>query len=138
MVTAYDVDANKLIGKVAEKLKASKIEKPAFVGLVKTGSHAERPPDSEDFWYVRCASILRQIYVNSKTGTGRLRRHYGGKKNRGVKPERHAPAGGSTIRKALQNLEKAGYLAKGEKEKGRILTAKGRKLLDNAAKEVSG
>ena len=138
MVTAYDVDANKLIDKVAEKLKVAKVEKPAFIGLVKTGSHAERPPDSGDFWYVRCASILRQIYVNSKAGTQRLRRHYGGKKNRGVKPEKHAPSGGSTIRKAMQNLEKAGYLAKGEKEKGRVLTAKGRQLLDNAAKEVSG
>jgi len=138
MVTVYDADANKLIDKVAEKLKAAKVEKPEFVGLVKSGSHVQRPPDSGDFWYVRCASILRQTYVNSKTGTGRLRRHYGGKKNRGVKPEKHAPAGGSTIRKAMQNLEKAGYLAKGEKDKGRVLTAKGRQLLDKAAKEVSG
>lgn len=138
MVTVYDADPNKLIEKVAEKLKASKVEKPEFIGLVKSGSHTQRPPDSGDFWYVRCASILRQIYVNSKTGTVRLRKHYGGKKSRGVKPEIHVPAGGSTIRKAMQNLEKAGYLSKGDKDKGRILTAKGRQLLDNAAKEVSG
>lgn len=136
MVTAYDVDSNKLIDKVAQKLKESKITKPEFVGLVKTGAHAERPPDSEDFWYVRCASILRQIYVASNTGTERLRRHYGGRKRRGIKPQKHAPAGGSTIRKAMQELEKAGFLEKAKT--GRVLTAKGRKLLDNAAKEVSG
>ncbi len=137
MVTAYDVDPNKLIEKVAEKLKGEKLAKPAFVGIVKSGAHAKRPPDSDNFWYVRCASILRQAYVNENVGTGRLRRHYGGRKTRGVKPERHAPAGGSTIRKAMQELEKAGLLEKG-KTKGRIISAKGRKLLDNAAKEVSG
>ena len=137
MVTAYDVDPNKLIEKVAEKLKDSKIAKPAFVGLVKTGAHAKRPPDHPDFWYIRCASVLRQIYVRNNAGTERLRRHYGGRKRRGVKPQTHAPAGGSTIRKAMQELEKAGFLEKGQKA-GRVVTAKGRKLLDNAAKEVSG
>ncbi len=133
MVTAYDVEPNKLIAKAAEKLKEMKIEKPAFVGLVKTGSHAQRPPQDEDFWYVRCASILRQAYVNDAVGINRLRRHYGGKKSRGVRPNVHAPAGGSTIRKAMQQLEKAGLLAK--QKTGRVLTAKGRKLLDAAAKE---
>jgi len=137
MVTAYDVDSNKLIEKVAGKLKSSKLPKPEFVGLVKSGAHVKRPPESEDFWYVRCASILRQIYIRNETGAGRLRRHYGGRKRRGKKPQIHAPAGGSTIRKAMQELEKAGYLEKG-KTRGRILTGKGRKLLDNAAKEVSG
>jgi small subunit ribosomal protein S19e len=133
MVTAYDVEANKLIAKAAEKLKEMKIEKPAFVGLVKTGAHAQRPPQDEDFWYVRCASILRQAYVNDAVGINRLRRHYGGKKSRGVRPAKHSPSGGSTIRKAMQQLEKAGLLAK--QKTGRVLTAKGRKLLDMAAKE---
>ena len=82
---------------------------------------------------MRCASILRQIYVNSNVGVNKLRMHYGGKKRRGVKPARHAPAGGSTIRKAMQELEKAGLLAKDKT--GRVLTARGRKLLDEVAKE---
>jgi small subunit ribosomal protein S19e len=133
MVTANDVEANRLIEKAAHKLKEMKVHKPAFVGLVKTGAHAQRPPQSGDFWYFRCASILRQAYVNGEVGTNRLRRHYGGKKRRGVKPARHTPAGGSTIRKAMQELEKAGLLAK--QKAGRSLTPKGRKLLDSAAKE---
>lgn len=133
MVTAYDVDANRLIEKAAEKLKDLKINKPAFVGLVKSGSHASRPPMQEDFWYRRCASILRQAYVNETVGINRLRRHYGGRKRRGVRPEHHAPAGGSTIRKAMQELEKAGLLTK--QKRGRTISAKGRKLLDSAAKE---
>ena len=136
MVTALDVDTNKLIERAAEKLKGMKLEKPAFVGIVKIGAHAQRPPEQEDFWYVRCASLLRQAYVRNVIGTNRLRRHYGGRKSRGVKPQRHAPAGGSTIRKAIQQLEKAGLLAR-EKSGGRRLTAKGRALLDRAAKDVS-
>jgi small subunit ribosomal protein S19e len=135
MVTAYDVEANKLIEKAAHRLREMKLHKPAFVGLVKSGAHASRPPQQADFWYFRCASILRQAYVNEVVGTNRLRRHYGGRKRGSVKPEHHAPAGGSTIRKAMQELEKAGLLAK--QKTGRVLTAKGRKFLDAVAKEAA-
>jgi len=133
MVTVYDVEANRLIAKAAEKLKGMKLPKPAFVGLVKSGAHSSRPPQHSDFWYFRCASILRQAYIGNVVGVQRLRTHYGGRKRRGVKPEKHTRAGGSTIRKAMQELEKAGLLAK--QKVGRILTAKGRKFLDLAAKE---
>lgn len=135
MVSALDVESNKLIAKTAEKLKTMKLEKPAFVGVVKSGCHTERPPQTEDFWYVRCASILRHAYANPKIGIRTLCRHYGGRKRRGVKPQQHRPAGGSTIRKAMQQLEKAGLLIK--EKAGRKLSPKGRKLLDGVAKEVS-
>jgi len=136
MVRVYDADANALIEKTAEKLKGMGIKKPDFVGLVKSGAHADRPPQSADFWYARCASLLRQAYVNSNVGVQRMRRHYGGKKNRGVKPEKHVAAGGSTIRKAFQALEEAGLMEKGSA--GRKLTAKGMSLLDNVAGELNG
>lgn len=132
MVTVYDVEPNKLISSAAQKLKG-KVEKPAFVGIVKTGAHAQRPPIQGDFFFVRCASILRQAYVNGVVGTQRLRRHYGGRKRRGVKPARHMKSGGSTIRKAIQQLEKAGFLVK--EKVGRRISPSGRKLLDLAAKE---
>jgi small subunit ribosomal protein S19e len=133
MVTPFDVEPNKLIETAATKLKEMKISKPDFVGVVKSGAHCQRPPSSEDFWYMRCASILRQAYVNNAVGVQKLRKHYGGKKRRGVKPERHAPAGGSTIRKAMQELEKAGLMAK--EKTGRVLTPKGRAFMDSVAKE---
>ncbi|MBD3389899.1 30S ribosomal protein S19e [Candidatus Micrarchaeota archaeon] len=136
MVRVYDVDASSLIDKVSGKLKEMGLEKPEFVGFVKSGAHSERPPEDEDFWYVRCASLLRQAYVNSNVGVQRMRRHYGGKKDRGVKPEAHVAAGGSTIRKAFQALEKAGLMEK--TPQGRRLTPKGMSLLDSAAGEVSG
>ena len=137
MVRAYDVEPNRLIKEVAGRLKEMGIEKPAFVGIVKSGAHCDRPPEDPDFWYVRCASIMRQAYINPGTGVHRLRRHYGGRKNYGVKPEHHMPAGGSTIRKAMQALEKAGLMQKANK-KGRLLTPKGKSLLDKSASATKG
>jgi len=135
MTSALDVDAGVLIQRVAERLEHMKILKPAFVGLVKSGAYAERPPEQTNFWYLRCASVLRQAYASETIGVQRLRRHYGGKKKHSRRPEHHRPAGGSTIRKAMQVLEKHGLLEK--TKKGRRITAMGRKLLDAVARETS-
>ena len=134
MVTAYDVEANKLIDAVAEKLKSA-INKPDFVDVVKSGAHKDRPPEQEDFFFKRAASILRKSYIYGTLGVNRLRRAYGGRKNRGVKPEHKIKAGGKVIRVAFKELEKAGLLEK--VENGRRITSKGVKLLDNTAKEVA-
>ncbi|MCX8197659.1 MAG: 30S ribosomal protein S19e [Candidatus Micrarchaeota archaeon] len=135
MVTVYDVNPHKLIKAVAEKLKGMGIPQPSYIGTVKSGAHRERMPQQKDFWYVRLASMLRNAYVNGNIGVGKLRLHYGGRKIRGVKPEKKRKAGGSIIRKGMQALEAAGLLAK--KKVGREITAAGKKLLDSAAKEVS-
>ncbi|MFH1447561.1 MAG: 30S ribosomal protein S19e [Candidatus Micrarchaeota archaeon] len=135
MVTVYDVPANALIDKVAGKLKdTQEISPPAGLAYMKTGAHLERAPQNKDFWYVRCASLLRNIYIHGETGVARLRTHYGGRKNRGAKPERRIDAGGAIIRRALQQLEKAGFVEKGKT--GRNISGKGKALLDSAAKEV--
>ncbi|MEM3362392.1 MAG: 30S ribosomal protein S19e [Candidatus Anstonellaceae archaeon] len=136
MVTVYDVEPLKLIKEIAKKLEEEGIEKPDWVGKVKSGAHRQRLPQQPNFWYIRCASILRNAYVNPTIGVGRLRVHYGGRKKRGVKPEKHAKAGGKIIRVAIQTLEKAGYLQKTKSGIGRELTPKGRSLLDNTAYEI--
>lgn len=133
MKTALDIEPNKFIEALAERLKGL-VEEPEYIKFVKTGAHVERPPEQEDFWYIRCASILRQAYKQPRVGVNRLRTHYGGRKNFGVKPEHHVKAGGKIIRNALQALEKAGLLEKAEK--GRKLSSKGRKLLDEVAKSL--
>jgi small subunit ribosomal protein S19e len=134
MVTARDVDPNLLIAKVAEKLE-KEIPKPEFIDYVKSGAHTERPPEQRNFWWIRCAAILRKAYMQGRVGVSRLRRQFGKRKNRGVKPEKKTPAGGKIIRKALQELEKAGYL-KSIPGKGRVITPKGVSLLDNTAYEI--
>ncbi|VVB99815.1 30S ribosomal protein S19e [uncultured archaeon] len=94
MVTVYDVAPNKLIAKAAEKLKGMNIAPPAWITTVKSGSHRDRVPQQKDFWYIRLASLLRNAYVNGKVGVSSLRAHYGGKKVRGVRPEKKRKAGG--------------------------------------------
>ena len=137
MVTALEVPADKLIERVAEALKKNpRIKPPAWAYYVKTGVAKERPPESMDWWYYRAASILRKLYKTGKpVGVERLRTVYGSRMNRGVAPERFYKASGSVIRKILQQLEQAGYVVR-IRRKGRIISAKGRSLLDNIAYEI--
>ncbi len=138
MITPYDVEPNKFIEALAKELEKIGIEKAEFVEYVKSGAHKERPPEQEDFFYRRCAAILRKAYIQGKVGTNKLRRAFGGRKNRGVKPEHKVKAGGKIIRVALQSLEKAGLMQKGPDGKGRVLSPKGRALLDKVAKNIAG
>ncbi len=139
MVTAFDVEHDKLINSVKEKLKKSEFIEPTdWSRFVKSGRHVERVPAQEDFWYIRAASILRKLYIHGPKGVQRLRRMYGGRKNRGVKPEKSYKAGGKIIRTILQQLEKEGLITKVMRSgrKGRELTPKAIKLLDNTAHEI--
>lgn len=136
MAIIYDVDVNKLIDRAAEKLKGI-IKMPEWANYVKTGRHKERPPIDNDWWYKRAASILRKIYILGPIGTNKLRRKYGGKKNRGMKPEKTYRGGGKIIRVILQQLEKNELIKQDKKgiHKGRIITNKGKSFLDKLAKQ---
>jgi len=137
MTTAYDVPAEPLIKRLAEKLKNEyKIKPPEWAKWVKTGAHKERPPENPDWWYIRVASILRKIYLRGPIGVSRLRNLYGGRRDRRVKPYRHVKGSGSIIRKALQQLEELELVEKVE-GKGRRIAPKGQSLVDNTAHEVA-
>ncbi len=132
-------DPKKLIEICKEELKKiEEIKPPDWAKFVKTGVHRKYPPQQEDWWYTRASSILMKIYLNGPVGVQRLRTYYGGKKERGHKPEKFKKAGGSIIRKCLQQLEKAGLVekSKGPGRKGRILTEKGRKFLSRLISEA--
>ncbi|MCS7109684.1 MAG: 30S ribosomal protein S19e [Candidatus Micrarchaeota archaeon] len=136
MITVFDVKPNKLIKRVAEKLKEGKIvSPPEWVFYVKTGAHRERQPQDADFWYIRCAAILRALYVNGPLGVNALREKYGGKPGSKSGRMHFTKAGGSIIREALQQLEAANLIMKDKK--GRVITKKGIALLNNTAKEIS-
>lgn len=130
MPTVYDIPANILIRRLAQDLKSrEEIAPPEWMQFVKTGTHKERAPDDPDFWFVRCASILRKIYLNGPIGTERLRIVYGGRKRRGVKPNKFQKGSGAIVRTALQQLERAGFIMK-RGTKGRELTDIGRSYMD--------
>ena len=134
MVTVYDVPPDRLISEVSKELKAMGIKEPSFIKNVKSGSSRERKPQQEDFWYIRLASLLRRAYTHNIVGVNSLRAHYGSKVKHRRKPPRFRKAGGSIIRKGLMELEKAGLMIK--MKKGRVISPKGRALLDAKAKKV--
>jgi small subunit ribosomal protein S19e len=63
-----------------------------------------------------------------------LTRAYGGTKAVKYYPKHHRDAGGSSIRKILKQLEQAELVVK--TPKGRVLSPKGRAMLDKASKEI--
>lgn len=136
MVTVREVPADKFVQKLKEELKKfNDISPPLWARICKSGPHRQRPPEQEDFWYIRAASLLRRVYLDGPVGISRLRTYYGGRKERGHAPEKFVKASGNILRKILQQLEKVGFVEK--TKKGRIITPKGQKFLDKIAYEVS-
>jgi len=139
MVSIYDVDTTELIEELAKELKSiNGIKPPEWAKFVKTGVHKERVPARDDWWHIRAASMLRFVKKTGPIGVSKLRRKYGGKKNRGVAKERFYKGSGSITRKILQQLEKTGLLKQDKVglHKGRVITPKGASLIDKTAKKI--
>jgi len=134
----YKVNQHELVLELAKELK-NHIEMPDWARFVKTGVHRETVPRNPDWWYIRAASILRTTYKLGPIGVSKLRTRYGGRKNRGVKPDKFALASGKVIRTILQQLEKAELIKQGSVgvHKGRITTPSGSSLIVKSAKKVA-
>ncbi len=138
MTTPHDVPASKFIDRLSRYIRENvdEVQPPAWATFVKTGTHVEKQPQNPNWWYTRSASILRKIYIHGPIGLENLRSDYGGRKNNGVKKNHVTKAGGSIIRKILQQLESAG-LIQTVRPKGRIMTPKGRKLMQEVAGDLA-
>lgn len=140
MASIHNARPDELNEQLAEELKkVSEIKPPDWAGYVKTGRSRERPPVRHDWWYIRAAAILRWVKVRGPVGVSKLRTKFGGKKNRGVRPDKFFKSSGNIIRKALQQLEAAGLVSKKEDElrKGRVISPKGMSLLEKTAKRLA-
>ena len=136
MAKVYDVPADELILKLTAILKTEGITPPAWAVFVKTGAHADKPPQKSDWWYTRCASILRKIYLHGPLTVNDLRTIYGdGKRKMYYGARHHRDASGAIIRNAIHGLEKLGYLEKVEK-KGSVVTRQGMQKLDKLSTEI--
>ncbi|MFB6173395.1 MAG: 30S ribosomal protein S19e [Halobacteriales archaeon] len=140
MVTLYDVPAEALNEAVAERLaEEGAVEEPDWFKFAKTGVGRELPPEQEDFWQLRAASLLRKVAVDGPVGVGALRTAYGDSKQGSnryvVRPNHSTDGSGKVIRTALQQLEDAGYVQTAEGE-GRRITPEGQSLLDETAGDV--
>ncbi len=137
MPTPYDIPPPVLIERLAKHLKeeVDEITPPSWTVFAKTGIHAQRPPRDPEWWFTRCSSILRKVYVKGPIGIEKLRSEYGGRLDRGAKPEHARKGSGAIVRKALQQLQTAG-LVKPLRNEGKVVTSDGRRLLDRLATEI--
>ena len=135
MAKVYDVPADILVNRLSEILKKEDITVPEWTSFVKTGTQADKPPQNSDWWYVRCASILRKIYLHGPVSVNDLRSMYGGGRPVGYGAAHHKDASGAIIRNAIHALDKLGLVQNIEK-KGRILSKQGTQKLDRLATEI--
>ncbi len=136
MTTFYDVPAEDLNEAVAERID---IEAPEWAEFTKTGISRDLPPEQEDFWAVRAASILRTVAKDGPVGVERLRTKYGdakqGSNRYTVRPNRKVQGSGKIIRTILQQLEDEDLVAPAEAE-GRRISGQARALLDDTASDL--
>ncbi len=133
--TAYDVPPDKLIESLANHMKRTpQIQPPSWSQFAKSGSHTQRPPVNRDWWYTRAAAVLRKLYFHGPMGISDLETYFGGRKKTGYGLAHQRPAGSSSIRKCLNQLQAAGYIQK--TSKGRIVTSEGRRLCDRLSTEI--
>jgi small subunit ribosomal protein S19e len=115
-VTVKDVAAQDFVRAYAKHLKRSgRVPVPKWVDIAKTGTHKQLPPRDPDWFFVRTASVARKLYIRGGTGTGALRKVYGGAKHNGVSPSHFSTSSGSVVRNVLKGLEKMGVLEKDPK-----------------------
>nr|CAH7718291.1 unnamed protein product [Callosobruchus chinensis] len=135
-VTLKDVDQHKFVKAFASFLKKTgKLRVPEWVDLVKTSKAKELAPYDPDWFYVRCAAVVRHIYIRSPVGVGSLTKIFGSRKRNGTKPSHFCRSAGSISRKALQSLEGLKLIEKSP-DGGRKLTQQGRRDLDRIAAQV--
>lgn len=135
-MSIYVIEPEILIKVIAEKLKEySEIKPPEGSEFWKTAFFKELAPLEEDFWYIRCASLLRKLNKIGEIGVNRLRKKYGGRNRKGKGLNHSAKGSGKIIRVALQQLEKANLIKKTERN-GRKIAPEGKSLLERTAYSI--
>lgn len=109
---------------------------PDWVDIAKTGVHKELAPYDPDWWYTRCASVARHLYLRKPVGVGAITKIYGGRRRRGVRPSHFCRGSTSVARKSLQSLESLKWVEKDSNQGGRRLTTQGVRDLDRIAAQV--
>ena len=134
--TVKDVDQDKIVQGVALFLKKSgKLKVPDNMDIVKTSKSKELSPYNNDWFYIRCASILRRMYHRGPIGVGGVKKIFGSRKRNGGCPSHFCRADGAVSRRAVQALENIKLVEK-HAEGGRKLSAQGQRDLDRIASQI--
>lgn len=108
---------------------------PEQMDIIKTAKFKELAPNDPDWFYTRCASILRHLYHRRPAGVGAITKIYGGRKRNGVHPSHFCRSADGAARKALQSLEAVKLIEK-HPDGGRVLTPQGQRHLDHIANQI--
>lgn len=134
--TVKDVDQDKIVQGVALFLKKSgKLKIPDNMDIVKTSKSKELSPYNNDWFYIRCASILRRMYHRGPIGVGGVKKIYGARQRNGSSPSHFCTADGAVARRAVQALENIKLVEK-HPDGGRKLSAQGQRDLDRIASQI--
>lgn len=138
MATLYDAPTDELVDELAAELE-DRLDEPDWAQFAKTGPGRELPPEQDDFWATRAASLLRKVAIDGPIGVKRLATAYGdtrdGSNRYAVAPPKSTSSSRNIVRTALQQLEDEG-LVEQQHDRGRVVTAEGRSLLDETASDV--
>lgn len=138
MPTHYDAPVEDLLEALAEEL-GDRLDEPDWAVYAKTGADRELPPEQEDFWARRGASVLRKVAIEGPVGVERLSTAYGdaveGSNRYRVSPRHSVDGSKKIVRTLLHQLEEEGLVETAEGE-GRRVTPEGLSLLDETAGEV--
>jgi len=136
-ISVKDVNQHEFVKAFAEFLKKSgKVKVPEWADVVKLGIYKELAPYSEDWFYIRTASVARHLYIRSPAGVKSFAKIYGGRKNNGTCPSHFCGGSRSVARKALQTLE-ALKLVEKDANGGRRLSQQGQRDLDRIAAQIA-
>jgi len=58
--------------------RSGKLKVPDWVDLVKTAKYKELAPYDQDWYYTRCASVIRHLYIRGGAGVKSFAKIYGG------------------------------------------------------------
>jgi small subunit ribosomal protein S19e len=138
MATLYDAPVDELLDELAADLE-ERLDEPDWANYAKTGAGRELPPEQEDFWATRAASLLRKVAIDGPIGVKRLSSAYGSTKDGSnryvVAPPKTTNGSRNIVRTILQQLEEEDLVEK-QHDRGRVVTAEGQSLLDETAGDV--
>ncbi|SPP82769.1 Hypothetical predicted protein [Drosophila guanche] len=100
--TVKEVDQHVLTKVLSDFLKKSgKITVPEQADYIKTAKFKETAPTDRDWFYTRCASIMRHLYFRSPAGVAAFTKVYSGRKRNGVLPAKYCRSSDGCIRMVI-------------------------------------